>query len=142
MSSNIMQGIRNLLSQGKSSREVIQLGYAPGTVYKVQRQMKDGMGSTGDRLPSQERRRESHPERRALAEGLLTVLLDTGEGLMFAVWHPEPPVPCPACGEGVRHWDICLHCNRAVTDDCHCQPDSTACSGGFTFRELAKGLVA
>lgn len=36
----IMQQVRGLLSQGKSSREVIQLGYAPGTVYRVQRQLR------------------------------------------------------------------------------------------------------
>jgi hypothetical protein len=41
MSNNgIMDQIRNLLSQGKSSREIIQLGYAAGTVYKVQRQLR------------------------------------------------------------------------------------------------------
>src|SRR5918996_2911499 len=39
-SNSIMQDIGNLLSQGKSSREVIQLGYATGTVYKVQRQLR------------------------------------------------------------------------------------------------------
>jgi hypothetical protein len=35
-----MDQIRKLLSQGKSSREIIQLGYAAGTVYKVQRQLR------------------------------------------------------------------------------------------------------
>jgi DNA repair exonuclease SbcCD ATPase subunit len=35
----IMAEIRNLLSQGKSSSEVIALGYKPPTVYKVQRQL-------------------------------------------------------------------------------------------------------
>ena len=38
----IMRQVRELLSQGKASREVIQQGYAPGTVYKVQRQVRDG----------------------------------------------------------------------------------------------------
>lgn len=36
----IMAEIRTLLSQGKSSREVIALGYKAGTVYKVQRQLR------------------------------------------------------------------------------------------------------
>jgi DNA repair exonuclease SbcCD ATPase subunit len=35
-----MQDIRTLLSQGKSSAEVIALGYKPPTVYKVQRQLR------------------------------------------------------------------------------------------------------
>jgi DNA repair exonuclease SbcCD ATPase subunit len=36
----IMQQVRGLLSQGRSSGEVIALGYKPGTVYKVQRQLR------------------------------------------------------------------------------------------------------
>jgi len=36
----IMAQIRELLSEGLSSREVIELGYAPGTVYKAQRQLR------------------------------------------------------------------------------------------------------
>ena len=39
-SKSIMQDIRSLLSQGKSSTEVIALGYKPPTVYKVQRQLR------------------------------------------------------------------------------------------------------
>ncbi len=40
LGNGIMQEIRTLLSQGKSSGEVIALGYKPPTVYKVQRQLK------------------------------------------------------------------------------------------------------
>jgi DNA repair exonuclease SbcCD ATPase subunit len=36
----ILQQIRENLSQGKSSQEVIALGYAPGSVYKIQRQLR------------------------------------------------------------------------------------------------------
>jgi hypothetical protein len=36
----VMQQIREHLEQGKSSQEVIALGYAPGSVYKVQRQIR------------------------------------------------------------------------------------------------------
>jgi hypothetical protein len=36
----IMAEIRNLLYQGKSSGEVISLGYKPPTVYKVQRRLR------------------------------------------------------------------------------------------------------
>jgi len=36
----IMEQIRDHLTQGRSSREVIDLGYAPGSVYKAQRQVR------------------------------------------------------------------------------------------------------
>jgi DNA repair exonuclease SbcCD ATPase subunit len=38
----VMQQIREHLAQGKSSQEVIALGYAPGSVYKIQRQLHRG----------------------------------------------------------------------------------------------------
>lgn len=51
-SNNIMQDIRDLLSQGRSSAEVIALGFKPPTVYKVQRQLSQGQQSNG-RAPVQ-----------------------------------------------------------------------------------------
>jgi hypothetical protein len=45
----VMQQIREQLIEGKSSQEVIALGYAPGSVYKVQRQLRRN-GSAGDNL--------------------------------------------------------------------------------------------
>jgi hypothetical protein len=36
----VMQQIREHLIEGKSSQEVIALGYAPGSVYKIQRQLR------------------------------------------------------------------------------------------------------
>ena len=36
----IMEQIRAHLGQGKSSRELIDMGFAPGTVFKVQRQVR------------------------------------------------------------------------------------------------------
>jgi hypothetical protein len=36
----VLQQIREYLAQGKSSQEVIALGYAPGSVYKIQRQLR------------------------------------------------------------------------------------------------------
>ncbi len=38
--SGIMEDIRNLLNEGRSSAEVIALGYAPSSVYKAQRQLR------------------------------------------------------------------------------------------------------
>jgi hypothetical protein len=40
----VMQQIREHLVQGKSSQEVIALGYAPGSVYKIQRQLRCSSG--------------------------------------------------------------------------------------------------
>jgi hypothetical protein len=137
----VMQQIRELLSEGKSSKEVIALGYASGSVYKIQRQMRKRAVPTENSPPLQGHQREISPAESILLQGPLTVLLNNEEGVMFAVWHPEPPIPCPGCGIPVKHWDICLHCNRAVTDDCRCQPNSTACAEGFTFRELVRGVV-
>jgi hypothetical protein len=36
----VLQQIREYLAPGKSSQEVIALGYAPGSVYKIQRQLR------------------------------------------------------------------------------------------------------
>jgi DNA repair exonuclease SbcCD ATPase subunit len=47
-----MQDIRVLLSQGKSTTEVIALGYKPPTVYKVQRQLRQKQQPDG-RAPVQ-----------------------------------------------------------------------------------------
>jgi transposase-like protein len=43
----IMEGIREHLAQGKSSQEVIALGYAPGTVYRIQHQLRRRSGEKG-----------------------------------------------------------------------------------------------
>ena len=37
VSGGVMEEIRSLLSQGKTGKEVIELGYASSSVYKVQR---------------------------------------------------------------------------------------------------------
>ncbi len=66
----IMQQVRELLSQGKASREVIQLGYAPGTVYKVQRQVRDGR-VPGVQSHSLEIPREGTPGESPLLQGHL-----------------------------------------------------------------------
>lgn len=42
----IMEEVRELLVDGLSSREAIDLGYAPGTVYKVQRQLRKKTSGT------------------------------------------------------------------------------------------------
>src|SRR5918996_1459019 len=59
-----MHQIREHLEQGKSSQEVIALGYAPGSVYKIQRQLR--------------RRREGkeEPAARSTAEAQVAVVND------------------------------------------------------------------
>ena len=47
----VMQQIREQLIEGKSSQEVIALGYAPGSVYKIQRQLRRSDGEKGGRVP-------------------------------------------------------------------------------------------
>lgn len=37
----VMDEIRLHLSEGKDSREMIGLGYAPGTVYRLQREFRE-----------------------------------------------------------------------------------------------------
>ena len=51
----IMQEIREHLAEGKSSGEVIALGFKPSTVYTVQRQMRR-QGQDSGKGPVQERR--------------------------------------------------------------------------------------
>jgi|GEM_PF-5738566 len=45
---SVMQEIGTLLTEGNSSREIIGMGYAPGTVYRVQRQVRRQASSQGD----------------------------------------------------------------------------------------------
>ena len=73
----IMQQVRELLSQGKDSREVIQLGYAPGTVYKVQRQLRDGRGQS----LSLGRPREGTPGELPLLQGHLSAFPGEEDGM-------------------------------------------------------------
>jgi hypothetical protein len=99
----VMQQIRDHLAQGKSSQEVIALGYAPGSVYKIQRQMRKRAVTTADRPPGERDQRDHSTAPSILFQGNLMVLLDAEEGEMFGVWHPEPPIPCPGCGIPVKH---------------------------------------
>ncbi len=118
----VMEEIRGLLSQGKSSGQIIALGHKPPTVYKVQRQMrKQGTATTPSAAPS------------PLFQGPMGIFRNSEEGTIV-VWHPQPPIPCPGCGENVGHWEFCMECNKAVGADC--PPDSPACYEGFTFGEL------
>ena len=56
--------VRALLSQGRTAREVIAAGHKPGTVYKVQRQLRQEGRGTGVKTPG------SSPGRRLTVEDL------------------------------------------------------------------------
>lgn len=43
----VMHEIRGLLAQGKGSAEIIEMGYAPGTVYRLQREFRRRAGGSG-----------------------------------------------------------------------------------------------
>jgi hypothetical protein len=63
----IMQQIREHIAEGKSAREVISLGFAPGSVYKVRRQLRP-TDNAGDNPSSSEalEARDSTLEREVL----------------------------------------------------------------------------
>lgn len=64
----IMQEVKELLASGKSSREVIDAGYAPGTVYKVQHSLRQVIlrqketAHPQEELPSVEEKQPTHTE--------------------------------------------------------------------------------
>ena len=129
MTAGIMQEIRTLLSEGRSSRDVIDAGYAPGTVYKVQRNYRQRVGTLrsappigGDQGNDQE-------------GGFDQIYLSNGE-IPSWVWHPATPMPCPDCGEKVDHWDLCRECDRFVPSDCGCVKRPRGQVAGFGLNEL------
>ena len=133
----ILQEIRDLLALGNTSRKVIDMGYAPGSVYKAQRQVRDGRVQ-GVQSPSQLTRREGTPGEPLFLRGRLTVFPDDET---VAIWHFDPPLPCPGCGGSVEHWWVCLNCDKLLPEDCHCPTDSASQHGGFTLKELLGRLA-
>ena len=128
-----MQQISTLLSKGKSSRELIDLGYAPGTVYKVQRKYRQGNGTLQSSVSSVGKIAQVDQ-----SGGFDRINLDK-RGISSWVWHPSPPTPCLDCGVNVAHWDLCPHCDRFVPSDCDCVEGSRAHVAGFGLNELLDG---
>ena len=131
MGTGVMQRIGTLLSEGKSSRELIDLGYAPGTVYKVQREFRSS--NSAPVLPVSNPGEGSAPS--IPAEEFTQVRRDDG-GRPYWVWHPPVAVPCPGCSTPVGHWNLCDDCDRLVPGDCGCERESEAVSKGFGLGEL------
>lgn len=102
-SSGIMDQIRDLLVQGKSSRELIDMGYSPGSVYGTMRKMrlKDAVGvGHAERHSRQPASRPRMPE--------------------SPVRHMDPALTCPGCQQEVAHWAVCPCCNRLIPLECTC----------------------
>ena len=80
----VMEDIRNLLAEGESSREIIERGFAPRTVYKVQRDFRRKDLAATEVSPSAE-----------------TGLRQEVEDLTAQLQTLEAKDPCPMCGEDV-----------------------------------------
>ena len=134
LGTGVMQRIGTLLSEGTSRRELIDLGYAPGTVYKVQREFRSG--SNAPMLPVSNRGAGSAPYTQAGE----FAHVDLGDGgRPYWVWHSPQPVPCPGCSTLVEHWDLCGYCNRLLPADCRCERASDSVSEGFSLTDLLDG---
>ena len=95
-----MQTIRSLLSQGKSSREIIDLGFAPRTVYKVQQDFRRRNPAAAEISPgSGAALQQDFEYLKTKVESLESkgkVPDETFEGT-----QERPADPCPICGEDV-----------------------------------------
>lgn len=125
MIAGTMEQVRALLSRGETSRDVIEMGYAPGTVYKVQREL-----------------RRAHVQSRTHQQpGVLrldAVLGPQDEG-MSLVTHITPPPTCLICGKVSVHWLMCTLCNRLIPADCDCSEKFTEATHGWTIHQLVRG---
>jgi hypothetical protein len=134
VSSGIMEEIRTLLSQGKSSGEIIALGYKPGSVYKVQRLLR-GRGQShlksNGRVQSQA---GSKPEAVAIAH---LTFERNGQGDLIILAYFDPKLSCPGCQRLAEFWMACRVCNHLLPQNCNCpvsQRDGS--SHGYSLQEL------
>ena len=131
----IMKQIRDLLLQGKSSRELIDLGYRPGSVYGALRQMrhKDSVkaghrGSQGLRAAASRRKTTADT-------------LGEDESPDCPIWHVDPALTCPGCGQEVVHWGVCPDCNRLLPWECACTEEGSPCFGKvYSLSELCSSV--
>ena len=127
-STGVMHHIRELLIKGKCSSEVINMGYAPGTVYKVQRQVRADAEIT------------THingvPIRMSNVNSCAgdTESNDNHDGGIML--HANPPMVCPTCYKPAVHWIVCGDCGRLIPQDCGCPEDSSSLVEGYTMVEL------
>ncbi|MFC2041931.1 hypothetical protein ACFLTV_00295 [Chloroflexota bacterium] len=126
--SRIMEQIRELLLAGNSSRQVIKLGYRPGSVYGVLRQLRQKHTTTTENGTTN-KNLTTHTHK----SSQLTI-----HDVEFSIWHAEPPIRCPGCGKPVVHWWVCPLCSRLGPCDCDCLEDAHSPINGYSFSELVK----
>lgn len=125
----VMQHIQELLGKGKSSRDVIEMGYAPGTVYKALKQLRPNNAGI--------LRSSGTPHGKHIRFGGTISLIEDEN--VFG-WHLEPSILCPECKQPVVHWTICPECSRLIPEDCKC-PEDSASRDGYTLNELLRMAV-
>jgi len=132
--SGIMKQIRGLLLQGKSSRELMDLGYRPGSVYGALRQMRQ-KGTVKAR----------HAESRSVSPAAsrseaTTDTLGDDDGPEWPVWHIDPPLSCPGCKQEEVHWAVCPHCDRLLPSGCGNTEGSPCLGKVYSLSELWTGV--
>jgi hypothetical protein len=128
--SGIMKQITELLLQGKSSRELIDMGYRPGSVYGTMRSMKrKGTVTAGHGLrPAASRART--PTKAIGEDGLPE----------RQFWHVDPPLTCPGCEKKVKHWEVCPRCDCVAPLGCACAEGSPGFGKVYSLSELITGV--
>ena len=125
----IMEEISEHLSQGRSSRELIDLGYRPGSVYGALRQVRQKGAVKGRHTQRQLQRKmpAAAPGEDSLPE--------------WPVWHIDPPLTCPGCEQAVVHWRVCPRCNDLLPLGCACGEESSPSFGEtYSLCELCSGV--
>ena len=100
----IMDQIREHLVEGKCSRELIDLGYRPGSVYSALGEMK-----------GKDFVKSGHAENHSSGPA-------GGQRKMpeWPVWHIDPTLTCPGCEQEVVHWAVCPCCDHLLPLGCAC----------------------
>ena len=125
-----MDEVRQLVRQGKTSKDIIQLGYAPGTVYKVRRQ-ENNVGTVLEEGSTQHHGMTNETEIMGS-----TYYSPDDEGYVVAGVHFKPAVRCPNCESVVQHWNMCGHCNLLLPQGCKCEEGDASLTEGFALNDL------
>jgi hypothetical protein len=135
----VMQEIKDRLLAGETAKDLIDAGFSAGSTYKCQWQLRqDGL------LPVRPKRVAAHEKPGPHQghdispdlQGDLSIFRIEGLDFPFVYWHPIPPVPCPACGVPVGHWQWCPLCKGYFAGYCDCPEDSPEAAECYGFEEL------
>ena len=108
----VMYKIKHLLADGMTTRDVINLGYKPGSVYGAKRKLETQESLA--EVPRQEVRPKD--------------FLD--------LWHSPAPLVCPGCSSSITHWFVCKLCGRLFPAECGCSEESEGLQNGFLITDL------